>query len=90
MAEVKHTPGPWETADEFGPSATGRLVQKTGGNLICACTGYFGRDETLANARLIAAAPDLFAALKAVASDECVHGAFDMARAAIAKAEGRT
>jgi len=48
-----------------------------------------GRTE--ANARLIAAAPELLAALKGLidlAGPSCV-GACDVARAAIAKAEGR-
>lgn len=52
-----HTPGPW--------IATGRVI--SGGNpefLICETTcGRSLRDEDLANARLIAAAPDLLAAL---------------------------
>ena len=42
-----------------------------------------------ANARLIAAAPELLEALKAIASEHRECSATDAARAAIAKAEGR-
>jgi hypothetical protein len=61
----------------------------------------FINDETsLANAALIAAAPDLLAALEALAAfsaqemgiplEECVSGPIGVARAAIAKARGES
>ena len=83
---AQHTPGPWVvkvTAGEtFIRSSDGANVSRVG-----AATNM------RANARLIAAAPDLLAALKAV----CSHGTrepqqissdWDAARAAIARAEG--
>lgn len=48
-------------------------------------------DEARANARLIAAAPDLLKALKdVVAISDRKHNAWDAAKAAIRKAEGAT
>ena len=53
----QHTPGPWTyEAEETG--FAGAIVAKTG--WICD----FDTDPSLANARLIAAAPDLLEALK--------------------------
>lgn len=63
MSESKHTPGPWMMATRpssivgwpvVAPYAMGRSV----------CNVTAGHDESAANARLIAAAPDLLAALK--------------------------
>jgi hypothetical protein len=80
-----HTPGPWEPLTDrhcelliFAPSAE---------EFVCGVTVFLPDAE--ANARLIAAAPDLLEALKRV----CSHGYrtspdWDNARAAIAKAEG--
>ena len=61
-----HTPGPWEINE-----GDGMAIAKVSHYAITApCTADIGsglsREETLANARLIAAAPDLLAALKAV------------------------
>jgi len=100
MTNASHTKGPWEQADSFGPSANGTGVQKVGGHLICSCTAYFSRDEVYANARLIAAAPELLEALNnfpAAFDYSNAHdfraaaiGWFeDQARPAINKAEGR-
>ncbi len=101
----QHTPGPWRVSESdtvVGPS----------GNVVAECCGYSvqatdaaqrkqgGRE---ANARLIAAAPDLLAALRSL-FENCamIHSqwgdndnkkeadaAIASARAAIAKAEGR-
>jgi hypothetical protein len=50
-----------------------------------------GKDELIANARLIAAAPDLLEALKLLLSSaHDYQSGITEARAAIAKAEGRT
>jgi hypothetical protein len=94
---TKHTPGPWEA---FGP------VKFTvyGGDpkvriaVIDYCTGA-PTDEHDANGRLIAAAPDLLAALRLAQEamraplddwkGEIERKALDAARAAIAKAEGK-
>lgn len=82
-----HTPGPWEVKDG-----------------VLKCTGPYGKflfrlvespgtgSEAEPNARLIAAAPDMLAALKELAVRYDPHfpsGPLDRALAAIAKAEGR-
>lgn len=55
----KHTPGPWEQCDAFGPTAHGTCAKATTDNyLIASCTGYYGREQAQANARLIASAPE--------------------------------
>ena len=95
-----HTPGPWVTADGFGPSPDGLAIQSLDGKnyLICECTGYYSLETTLANARLIAAAPDLLATLRQIGIEATESPNSDanrlelilsLARAAIAKAEGR-
>jgi len=103
MSEAKFTPGPW-WANEYG-------IRDRGG-FICALTWpsrYDGQQERHAketaqreaDARLIAAAPDLYAALQAIvdASDskaaqggemwwaEAVYPAVDAARAALKRAQ---
>jgi hypothetical protein len=97
----RHTPGEW--------IAVGHWVEHTSENKadICSCNpetigqGHFNRSdaEICANARLIAAAPDLLEALERVEQDWVNPGdgmpfedgemsALDIARAAIAKATG--
>ena len=93
----KHTPGPWEV-EQDGPwtLVRGRDPELPSddipGPLVCtpADNGY-----TQANAHLIAAAPDLLAALKEIVAGISVgtdpdHPWIKEARAAIAKAEGRS
>lgn len=90
--ETKHTPGPWVVGgcDAEHPSRV--LVSAKDGQV-----DIYGADhmnETMANARLITAAPEMLAALRAL-----VHRCEDLgivyepvfatADAAIAKAEGR-
>jgi len=96
MAQGQHTPGPWtvtrskmetDGAFDYAISAEGSLV----------LAEAFGRDAkggwppAEANARLIAAAPELLAMLKVAQLWLDVDGRFDMQgiNAAIAKAEGR-
>ena len=59
---ARHTPGPWrgnETPDRDG------LVRDGGGHVVAQCfPEYFGVEGAKANARLIAAAPEMTAALK--------------------------
>lgn len=76
-----HTPGPWTLFD--------RLVQGRGGAPVAAVHG----PHAYANARLIAAAPELLEALKAAlsyADMEMHHETVDEYWALIAKAEGRS
>ena len=83
----KHTPGPWEKAEPFA------TVRAPGRPCIADCGSRSDLDAQ-ANARLIAAAPDLLAALEYIMAwtpnDWNAETARDMARAAIAKARGET
>jgi hypothetical protein len=95
----KHTPGPWQVGmafDNYGTTEIAIEHMTTAGNLIIAVAldGLQGQD---ANARLIAAAPDLLEALMLMRNrfldTEGNHGqweqeATDAADAAIAKATG--
>jgi hypothetical protein len=86
---MSHTPGPWEPLTDrhcelliFAPSAE---------EFVCGVTVFLPDAE--ANARLIAAAPDLLVSLKEmleVWEEDPAYGAMhaEKARAAIAKAEG--
>lgn len=96
MAEASHTPGPWwASGTEVGtvPMMAVKIAKVSGSNYA----------EATANACLIAAAPDLLAALKAAQKDletveremsgiapEAVSPALPLIRAAIAKAEGKS
>lgn len=107
----KHTPGPWIPYSEEGPRgkefrhSVCRVPLTDGGVIdwdrddfehVCVCEAI-GKTEAHAeaNARLIAAAPELLTALRSMlASVDDIYIAenprtFDAARAAIAKAEGR-
>ena len=104
MSEVKHTPGPW--AVEYGltndpEKYTPGIDAKHGFSILmfgiksqneeCGIRGRtIGEQE--ANARLIAAAPELLGALQAMLNITDFHELYgnttDRARAAIAKATG--
>lgn len=100
-AGAKHTPGPWKST----VLRDGARIESDG-----ASVAWVGPDDTrecadgrivevmtkraVANAHLIAAAPDLFAAcvelIRGDGTSDSVQRAIDLARAAIAKAEGRS
>jgi hypothetical protein len=93
---MSHTPGPWTAIGAFIENRhSGIAVCKT----MCRLNdeGHFPvESEADANARLIAAAPDLLESLKAMLDDFCGYDMdkFDKelaakAEAAIAKAEGK-
>lgn len=106
MTNTKHTPGPWIAAKGAGwlvtrPNAQERREAAIAVGMTPAVTivgtpyNWFDEEESEANARLIAAAPELLEALKALVNNcadyepwqrPCLT--FDNARAAIAKAEG--
>lgn len=87
---TQHTPGPWDLEDH----GYKYVISKPG-------EGYITRDvcrmdgstmaafDQKANARLIAAAPELLAALKELDAKPEHTNSWLKARAAIAKAEGR-
>lgn len=111
MSTTKHTPGPWAVG-RIGPEAAWIApAQPTSPGFVaslCTSESFFAGPlavaEVEANANLIAAAPDLLAALKAIAEssgryDDPEHDADpiehalvmrDIALGAIAKAEGRS
>lgn len=82
---MEHTPGPW--VDESGV-----IHAPVGSNIIhpARITDYFNSEEAQANARLIAASPDLLAALESMVSitpeDQNNTGIVASARRAIEKA----
>lgn len=80
MTETKHTPGPW-TVEEYGDDETPTLViHKDSESRVCfmATPGSHGDLAMIeADAHLIAAAPDMLAALKA-ASGYLLNAAIDL------------
>ncbi len=95
------TPGPWRLRDDlmiFHPSLDGVAIANLTGAFVPANGYHDHADERAANARLIAAAPDLLEALKALIEAPvrdathnipAHHKRIIAACAAIAKAEGR-
>ncbi len=92
MSKPNHTPGPWEHTGQG--DIVGKEDNGYGLGYVDVCSVYLRtvRGRTNANARLIAAAPDLLEALSEIIND---GGKFVMtnethrkARAAIAKARG--
>lgn len=96
---MSFTPGPWEVNTEAGPHLREVFADSV---LICDCGLVIdpGEPECEANARLIAAAPDLLEALTGLLADIQDYQRINQlggednhwqvrARAAIAKAEAR-
>ncbi len=95
----KHTPGPWSAIEYACHARTTVVADSVEGfagarQIVAECSGC-GRhaDDSLADARLIAAAPDMLLALKLAESwiDPVRQEEWDAllaVRAAIAKAEG--
>lgn len=105
MSEAKHTPGPWAVEDPMGADMGFWIVQAGLQTYQWSCIAavhhddedtrlpdaqFIGEDEQKANARLIAAAPEMLAALHGIFTDWDGEPE-DMleVRAAIAKAEGK-
>ena len=98
MEKPRHTPGPWEATTT--PAGKGKVVDRIGAS-ICNTTAGAYKTQT-ANARLIAAAPDLLEALEELhdrVAGECGCSLYrdesdadfnldQRIRAAIAKAKG--
>lgn len=85
---TKHTTGPWMLA---GPTTISNSERNAG--IATVSTYSIEQDEAAANARLIVAAPDLFAALDAMThyfaqyeQDDSSKHVFRAARAALIKA----
>jgi hypothetical protein len=93
--EAKHTPGPWETDRNNVHAGQIATIHHCIGNdwIEVWSPNWPDSEETQeANARLIAAAPDLLSALNRLLDDDDAHltlqGRRNLARAAIAKATG--
>lgn len=88
----KHTPGPWEDAGRAGLGRMVRAGTKEDPRWICVVYGEGVTPESQANARLIAAAPELLEAMKNLVNGGSDGRAkdWDLAEAAIRKAEGRS
>jgi hypothetical protein len=96
---LKHTPGPWQRVVARNTSAAYTRIGAGDYGAVADCGGCRpSQEENAANARLIAAAPDLLAALRAFVEQatkvsgfpqtyEPYVGALVAARTAIAKAE---
>ena len=92
---TSHTPGPWfiDTAIAADLEDHVCISAKLHGMLAQVVWRMEGAERTPtceANARLIAAAPDLLQALHDIAEEPTDAGAVKCARAAIAKATGET
>ncbi len=101
---TNHTPGPWKVGQYLGSLRQFVIHMDVGdigrGSDVAFTSAAFGNDETIANARLIAAAPDLLEALQQYGigfADEAAaraeFGDYEVdrelrRRAAIAKATG--
>lgn len=95
---MKHTPAPWHINPTNDSRTKYRIYANPQGlSLICNAEGAMPTETNEANARLIAAAPELLAALECLTftvdglvSDkgQIVKDALNIARAAIAKAKG--
>lgn len=89
-----HAPGPWAIIPQLSPEGDVATVYNTTEGWVSihapAWTNIGDREVAMANARLIAAAPDLLEALQhlLVAHGEQLDYAFQQAQEAIAKATG--
>jgi hypothetical protein len=90
----QHTPGPWALDGEGPELATVWAPERPNIEITAPARSRFNEpsdDECAANARLIAAAPDLLTALRDLLDgDGNLLKAMDRARTALAKAEGRS
>jgi hypothetical protein len=57
----KHTPGPWE----IQATESDHFITETSGNILAIVYDHYLPGRTLANARLIAAAPEMYKMLRA-------------------------
>ena len=101
-SKVEHTPGPWRIQDTYDGTIPVDGWSEEGEESIEICRVSLDNETEAtqsANAALIAAAPELLAALEAIAGGhvmagrefsalECIHEYQKIARAAIAKAKG--
>ena len=82
MAQTSYTSGPWVLG-----GCSGRMITTPDGYV---GNGFIADVDTLANARLIAAAPELLEALQDLQARACIYVNTSKAEAAISKATGET
>ena len=95
---AKHTPGPWTIQWGRNGNEYPIAIHNGTANVVNAISRP-AQDEATANAHLIAAAPEMYETLQKMVADEAfedlcqgigeIPSWLTMARAAIAKAEGR-
>lgn len=100
MDKHKHTPGPWvwQPSDEYGysalwnPDTRTEVVTTSGRNDGDNPITWMGEEMSEADALLIAAAPDLLAALRAMILNDShkYRDCYKAACAAVAKATGES
>jgi len=93
MSTGKHSPSPWRVAPDFSDDHGQFSILCAEGCGIAMAEAWIGehRAEATANARLIAAAPEMYEALKALNKAGGIWpDLHPMVLAAIAKAEGAT
>jgi hypothetical protein len=104
VMSTQHTPGPWKVGQHLGSLSSFCVHMDAGdkgrGSEIVEAVCGLDTDQRLANARLIAAAPDLLEALQEMVSIVAIHqdatntkfawAEMEVANAAIAKATGET
>lgn len=88
---AKHTPGPWVPVSDTQVDGFTRVrvaCEEGKAGLVATCSGCRkSTDEDEANARLIAAAPELADALEAILASDGFRGVFDAS--ALHAAHGR-
>lgn len=95
MVTPKFTSGPWSMAGRFNPDSPSETVWVWGPTPAGAQSGVVvAQGVRRADAHLIAAAPDMYAALECMMREAERDGdkypALDVARAALAKARGES
>lgn len=81
----KHTPGPWNVNPEESPNEMEAFVIEAAERVVCRTANTYlpvedvevVTDKDEANAKLISAAPDLYAALRNLFDNDLIRGTID-------------
>jgi hypothetical protein len=63
QTQTKFTPGPWKA---YGENVCAKLASDTRSEVVATTCGFQGTKKDIANAQLIALAPEMFAALESI------------------------